>query len=188
MLVVASFLANQRLLGAVRKGVDQGIGNTVEHAAGEPADDRVVELVAQRELDLARLGRQLDDPPLALEAPERPTLEMDRHPMRAALRISRGQVEVEPVIIDCDSRHHDAGIPREDDRVGAPGKELWVMLRRFDQVEGACRGVADEGGFTDFQRCWVDFLKGAGKTVDNPLNGPFARAPPRAGSGANRVR
>lgn len=169
MLAGASFLPSQWVLGAVRKGVDQGVGNAVEHAAREPADERVVELVAKRELDLAGLGRQLDHLPLAFEAPKWPPLKMDPHPVRPALRISRRQVEVKPMIVDRDSCRYDAVIAREDDRVSTPGKERRVMLRRFDQVEGACRGVADQGGSADFQRCGLDSVKGGEKTSDNRI-------------------
>jgi hypothetical protein len=84
-------------------------------------------------------------------------------PMRAALWISCGRVEVEPMVVDREACHHDIGIAHEDDRIGEPGKKRRVRICRLDQVGGTLRRMADQGGFTDLHGwCLVFFCAARG--------------------------
>ena len=90
-------------------------------------------------INLARVGRKFGQLPFAFKVQKRPLLQMDRHPMRAPLRVPSGQDQAGSVKADRDACDDDILVTLEDDRIGTPRQERWVMLGCFDHVEGLGR-------------------------------------------------
>ena len=151
--------------GTARKGIDESVRDAVEYAAGELPDERTVEFVAKEKFDLAGLGRQFGQAPFALEAPEGPAIQMNRHPVRTLFRVPGREVEAKPMIVDGEPCRDHTLVPGEDHRIRAPRKKRGVMLGRLDQIEGASRGALDERRPADFHGRHPSFL----------LAGPMAR-------------
>jgi len=126
------------------QGIDELVGNAVEYEAGQLADERAVEFVAQREFDLAGGRGELEYLPLALETSKRSALEVNRHPVRTPLLVARGEIEVQAAVIEPERGHRHALVTLENDHMRAPGKKFRIMLGPLDQIEGACRRAADE--------------------------------------------
>ena len=88
-------------------------GDALEHRARQAAQQRALEVVAQRELDLAGIGRQFHEVPIAVEAAERAPLEGDGHEVGAALGVARGEVEADIPVVDVDVGDDDAVVALE---------------------------------------------------------------------------
>src|SRR5574340_108864 len=144
-----SAIGGIHLRGALHKGIDEGIGDVMEHGSERLFQQAAGELVMKMELYLARGIAQRLEQPGAVEVLERSVAQPNLHQARRLLVVVRRKARLDSVVMDMD-RGDGAGVAALDELgAAAPGKEQRIVLHAVDQLEHLLDAIFDENGFPD---------------------------------------
>ncbi|CAG9227919.1 hypothetical protein BGLA2_420130 [Burkholderia gladioli] len=137
------------LVRALHERIDEGVGDMAEHRADDLFEDHAGEFVVQRELDLAGIGAQRREAPVARELLERAVGELHVDPVRPLLSVAGREVLPDALEVDVDPRLHAGLVLAPDLDAAAPGQEVRVVGHVGHEVEHLFRRMADQYGFVD---------------------------------------
>jgi hypothetical protein len=131
------------------EGIDEGVGDVVEHRPQRLFQQVAGKLVVQAEFYLAGGLAQRREAPVAVHVGEGPVGQADVHQGRLDLDVFGRKVRLEAVVVDVHRRRRARRRALVQVGAAAPGQELGIVLDPIDEGEHLRRRAFDENGFFD---------------------------------------